>query len=1049
MTTKRLGLLPILIALSFAGGVVQEANAQTFGRNKVQYKDFTWYFIQTERFDIYFNQEGRGVAPYVAQEAEKALDHIQRRLHYNVNNRMKVVLYTSQNDFQSTNVTMSYLGEGIGGFTELFKNRVVVPFTGDYDALRHVLHHELVHAVMNDMLYGGSIQNVVSNRATIQLPLWFSEGLCEYLSLDGMDVATDMYLRDATVNEYLPDIPNLGGYFAYRGGQSVMNFIAETYGEEKIGEIVNKTRGKGGVAAGIKASIGLDMEELNKRWKKSLKKRYWPEVAIREDPDEFADALTDPDEPVGFFNTKPALSPDGDKIAFISNRDFYFDVYVMDADGENVERIVKGNRTADFEELNILTPGLSWAPDGETLALAAKSGGYDVVYLLDVEEGDRRELEPKFDGVHEVVFSPDGKLLALSAQIENQGDVFLYNIESGLLSKLTDDVFYERHPTWTPDGKHVVFSSDRGDATGPRTDTVNARRIPDARFDLYVGDITTGEISRLTDAPESDESYPVVGPDGERMLFVSNRNGIDNIYWKPFEPGAEWKPVTNSMNGLGQLSLSKDGKKMAFSAMYKSAYHLFMMNNPFEVSPSIDSLPVTDFMAARLGVSDPTPELEDLVARKPDTVDTKTTDDAEIADGKYGDSVEVDFSAYVFGEEEYHMPDTSDSAQADIAVEDNLDDAGNFVVNKYKINFTPDIVYANAGYSTYYGLLGTTVLSFSDMLGDHRLIGMTSLQIDLKNSDYGLSYYYLPNRWDVGISGFHTARFLFVQRSPFNADLFRFRNYGVSANIQYPFDQFDRAEFGLGWLNVSSENLDDTLNTVEKRTFLVPSLGYVHDNTIWGYTAPIDGTRYRFDAFGNPISGPDNLEFYSITGDYRNYSRFWYDYSFAFRLSGGFSNGPNAQRFFLGGISNWINRKWASSTIPVEDASDFAFLSAALPLRGYYYADQIGTRYGLLNMELRFPFIRYLVTGGLPMLFQNILGTVFIDAGAAWDDTEKFQAFGKDDDGNFITKDMRIGTGFGARMFFLYFLLRMDVAWAYNVEGFSKPIYYFSIGADF
>ena len=97
---------------------------------------------------------------------------------------------------------------------------------------------------------------------------------------------------------------------------------------------------------------------------------------------------------------------------------------------------------------------------------------------------------------------------------------------------------------------------------------------------------------------------------------------------------------------------------------------------------------------------------------------------------------------------------------------------------------------------------------------------------------------------------------------------------------------------------------------------------------MWGYTSPIQGTRYRFEAYGNPGIGNTKLGFYSLTGDYRTYLRFWTDYSFVIRLSGGYSGGPNAQRFFLGGIENWINRSFATSEIPIESSSDYAFLTA-------------------------------------------------------------------------------------------------------------------------
>jgi len=203
------------------------------------------------------------------------------------------------------------------------------------------------------------------------------------------------------------------------------------------------------------------------------------------------------------------------------------------------------------------------------------------------------------------------------------------------------------------------------------------------------------------------------------------------------------------------------------------------------------------------------------------------------------------------------------------------------------------------------------------------------------------------------------------------------------------------------------------------------------------------------DVYGNPGFSDKRLNFFSVVGDYRTYFRFWTDYSFAFRLSGGYSGGDNPQRFFIGGIENWINRTYATGDIPLESASDFAFLTAALPLRGFDYAQKIGTKYSLMNMELRFPLIRYLVTGALPILFRNILGVAFVDVGTAWTNNNELKLFTRNELGSVYSKDLLMGTGVGARIFFLYFLMRFDVAWAYNVTGFTEPKFYFSLGADF
>ncbi len=235
MIRKVLGISFLLLLFSTTGFA-------QFGKNKVQHKDYTWYFIQTSHFDIYFSQDGSTLTEFTARAAEDALALIQNSFDYKINNRITIIVYNSTNEFQETNVIDQDLSEGIEGFTELFKNRVVIQFTGSYKKFRHLIHHELTHAVMNDLYFGGSLQNVISNNINLNIPQWFSEGMAEYQAL-GWDIDTDMFIRDAAISGYLPDINNLSGYFAYRGGQSVLYYISKKYGKEKIGEIVNKVKG--------------------------------------------------------------------------------------------------------------------------------------------------------------------------------------------------------------------------------------------------------------------------------------------------------------------------------------------------------------------------------------------------------------------------------------------------------------------------------------------------------------------------------------------------------------------------------------------------------------------------------------------------------------------------------------------------------------------------------------------------------------------------------------------------------------------------------------
>lgn len=1048
-----------------------------FGQNKVQYKNYDWFYIQTKHFDIYFSEQGKTIAEFTAHAAETAIDSIQNVLDYTINNRISLIVYNSHNDFQETNTTDEGFGQGTGGFTEPFKNRVVFPFEGSYQKFRHVIHHELVHAVIRDMLYGGTVQNIIAKGITLQLPSWYHEGMAEFLS-SGWETNSDMFIRDAIINEYLPDIPGLGGYFAYRGGQSLFHYIAQTYGMPKIGELLHKIQATGGIEPGLKSSIGLNLEELNDRWKKSLKRDYWPGIKDRKDPDEFAKRMTNNKKDGGFYNTSPAISPQGDKIAFISDRDIYMNIYILDTyKGEVIDRVVESGRTVDFEELNVLYPSISWAPDNNRLAFSVKSSGYDVINILDVRNDESHLLPFKLDGIETVSWSPDNKRIAFVGANAKESDVYVWDFEKNELINLTKDIFSDYDPVFSWDGKQIFFSSDRGKYIDPKNELDTNFVMYDYNYqqlDLYSYNLETNKIERITNWEDSNEKLPVLSPDGSELIFVSDRNGIDNLYKKPlfFSDNDSAKsivdlkavPLTNSLNGINQISLSEDGKKLVFTSLFNGGYNIFMLNDPFEMKAVGDTLVPTNYMASVLY---PAPEKTTADSSSTDStntnivVETKVESDSSTTGNQTGgviftgqyvdpdyskkDSTSGDYSDYIFGAQD-NVKDSSEIVNRKELFKERLDTDGNFLVNKYKINFTPDLIYANAGYSTFYGLLGTTILSFSDMLGNHRLIGQTSLQVDLKNSDYGLAYYYLEKRINYGIEAFHTARFLYLSTAS-RTNLHRYRNFGGVFSASFPISRFHRLQGSLSFLRVNVENLDDPTIPIEKETYIIPNISLIHDNVLWGYTSPIEGTRYNLSAFVNPGVDDSRKSFYSITWDYRNYKRFWYDNGFLFRISGGYSGGAMPQKFMLGGTDAWINRRFANDEIPISNASDFAFLSPALPMRGYDYAQQLGSKYSLVNLELRMPLIRYLVTGPLPILFSNILGVAFLDAGSAWNNTEKLKFFKRDGNGNTITNDLLLGTGFGVRLYFL-FLWKIDVAWSYNARSFSRPKYYISFGLD-
>src|SRR5262245_5562245 len=166
------------------------AQAQSFGRNKVHYDDFDFQILETEHFDIYYYSAERDAAREAGRLAERWYARLSHTLDHKFKQRQPIVLYASHAQFTETNVIPELLPEGVGGVTEHDKGRIVLPFVAGLGETDHVLGHELVHAFQRDILRD-------AGRSIAALPLWFIEGMAEYLSVGRIDSNTAMWLRDA------------------------------------------------------------------------------------------------------------------------------------------------------------------------------------------------------------------------------------------------------------------------------------------------------------------------------------------------------------------------------------------------------------------------------------------------------------------------------------------------------------------------------------------------------------------------------------------------------------------------------------------------------------------------------------------------------------------------------------------------------------------------------------------------------------------------------------------------------------------------------------
>jgi Tol biopolymer transport system component len=873
-----------------------------------------------------------------------------------------------------------------------------------------------------------------------------NEGLAEFESLNGLDVETDMFMRDATLANAVPPLDRLGGYVQYRVGQTMYWYIAENYGRDKVPELLHRIRSTRSPELGFRSTFGLGIGEFGEKFIDFLKKQYFPDIAKFDDPGNFAEVFADHRAIGNFFNSSPEISPDGDYVAYLSDRDDYFDIYVQSVTNpRDVRRILKrGGATSNFEELHLLTPGITWSPDGKTVAIASKAGRYDAITLIDVASTDQEQLPTlSLDGIHQLKWSPDGANLAMIAYKDGASDIYLYNFASRTLQNLTRDVYSDQDVAWTSDGKYIYFASDREDNLAPGTPVDGIAQAAYVRRsnDLYRFEVGKNTIERITATPTANEISPSITRGGT-LLFISDANGINNVYTSKLE-GGDARPLTNSVSKIDQISVSLDGGKLAFSAVRKGGYNLYIMRSPLD--RRVEAIPTTTFRQTtteRVAVRDSM-----LERYKMDSTGL-VKDERDTAAG-YGD-VGVDLQNYVYSDEPELDRSATNYRQARAAepITNFKDSTGNYIEREYKVVFSSDVILGTAGYTGYYGLQGSTQMLFSDELGNHQLYFATNLLLDLKNSDYLLAYFSLANRVNFGLQGFHSARFLYTTPDPGYEDQFdyflsRFRTYGLTGIASYPFDRFNRVDLNFSTLVLEKDVIDDRVDIATKRKYaLVPTASFIHDNVLWSYFYPKSGTRYNASLSATPALGENIIGFVTPQFDWRLYKKITGDLTLATRLSGAASFGPNPQKFFLGGVDGWINRQFSDQTYPLTEPEDFAFFNAASPLRGFAYNERIGTKYLLGNAAVRFPFPFYVA--GAPLA---LLGEIFTDAGAAWD--EQLFLFQKKADGGWRTRDLLLSTGLGLRTYLFGFYLKMDVAWTTTLDTWSSPRYIFSLGEDF
>ncbi len=1016
--------------------------AQYFGRNKVQYENFDFKVIQTEHFDVYFYERERVAAMDAARMAERSYARLSKVLNHEFRERKPIILYASHSDFMQTNATQVG-GEGTGGVTDFARNRAVMPFTGSYSDFEHVLMHEMAHQFQYDVWSRGRAGAGIATLVAIAPSLWFAEGMAEYLSIGPINAETAMWLRDASLEGKLPTIDQMTvdpyEFFPYRFGHALWSYVAERWGDEAVGAILKATLA-GGVEPAFRRTIGLTIEQLSEQWRDAVQKRYLPEIGAKARARSVANELLTEKRSDGVYHLAPSLSPDGSQVVYFSEKDFYsVDLFLADGvTGKVKRRVLKSGISSNYETYRFINSQANWSPDGKFLAIAAKRGPRDDILIVDVEKNKEvKRIQLKLSGVTTPSWSPDGKQIVFTGYEGGLSDLYIVNRDGSGLRQLTEDKYADLHPVWSPEGGTIAFVTDRGPDTDFRT-------LADGNFRIALYDLATGSVRVLDRMDHGKNVSPQWSPDGRSLAFVSDRNGVSNIFLYDMDANDLFQ-LTDFYTGAQGitplspvLSWAGGADRLAFVYFEASQYDVYSITNP----RGLKRQPYRDIVQDSVGI------LARAVTPPLDTARSlQVTEEVRPQVGE-GGSIYRTPTGFRSSNEVVQSGDTTRPVEpvSIVALLDSanfsLPDTSEFTLKEYRTKFTPDYVarpsigYARDNFGR--GFFGGSAISLSDILGNQQLIFAGYVNGRISEAQVLAAYANLSRRvnWAVGIS---QDPYYFLEPSEiiagdqvgeniFVTNIRRLVVRSAFGSAYYPLSRFQRVEAGMRFANVDDAILkinepynpatgfatDDPFLETDNLpgvTYAQPSAALVFDNSLFGYVGPFYGQRYRLE-LAQTIG---NWRFSQVTADYRRYDQIIGPIVFATRLLYFGRIGRDARQFRIYAGSTDLIRGNTSGSYRRNEC-----LNADDPGSdtGCSELDRlVGTQIGVASAELRFPILN--PSFGIPAAFPPLEGAIFYDIGLAWDNnsTIRWQRSAGDDPVRVRTPLRTLGVSVRANLF--------------------------------
>jgi len=1041
LKVKHSCFLPVVMGLFFAFAIPVcvwgQSYVEVFGQNRLQYRKFEWKYFDTKHFRVYhYDKAGRQLGRYVAEDAEKNIAVIEKKLGGQFPKRFNIILYNSYDEYRQSNIGLkdesSVTGNTRAGTLNLVGDKLVVYFTGDHGDLHHQIRAGMARIVMERMIFGDNFKKMVKNALLLNLPDWVTDGYIAYLT-DGWDAKSNSEWKSL-----LDARPDAGFYalseqYPELAGKAFWKFISEQYGNGAVKNLLYSMQQKTSLNKAMKdkENLGIKVTKAYDSCIAFYKGVYILDARHQEKPDSSKGLIAIKVPKDNSVVKDIRVSPRGSDISYVVWKDGEYTVFTQKTAGEQLQStLLQGGMKDLTEQTDPDYPMMCWSNTGNKLAILYKKGFHTNLRIYNSVRGrieDYEIPEKRFDRVLSMAFMADDDQLVFSAIRKSQTDLYLFTIKGSKMANITDDVWDDLSPVCISGGARegILFLSNR-----PKPDMdvpLGVNELPTGPLNVFFYDTKTKrkELLQCTDVKTGHVTQPIQYGT-ENFAYLYDGNGINNKYVVLFardkhnRDSAYSVPITNYNTSIISQQYNQESGDVADVVQVKDKYMVYFHDLQM---PGVNAT-VKTLVPSTLSVEKPAEKTSATNNKIPYRHGRYNQDEEEQSkpEIKGGNAFQSEFSDTTEAPKRKpkNKPNNiykANSETADSSLLTEISDSAYLKMKPtpYKASFKPDAfsikldnsilfsqyqsIASNGGQYVNPSLGALATLSLNELMENQRITGGFQLPINVSGSAYFIQYQNFTKRLDWGLLFLRSqdketlpvgytdqyGNVVFVQDQ-----LFKTVTNMLQADFSYPLDRVRSIRFHTGLRQDRLvEKATDTLSLVDaipntSNYTSLSRLEYVFDNTISPAINILNGTRFKF--YSEYLYGLNNgnRSCYNLGLDIRNYVKLYKNFILANRFAYAHSDGNSEVEYLMGGVDNWISPKQAPNA-QQPPADNYGFQAMTTPLRGYDQYARTGNNFAIFSTELRLPVLTTFMKRPIQSaILKNLQVVAFCDAGDAW-----------------------------------------------------------------